>query len=110
MRVSLDEADGQRLLAIPSRERLVQVLGYMLDENEFLSPFGVRSMSRFHADHPYVLPLERAGITYRVQLVAEWNMIWGFQANGSVPGESLNAWRQALCGLSPQLLPLEDSR
>jgi hypothetical protein len=45
----------QRLLAIPSRERLLRVLRYMLDENEFLSPYGIRSLSRFHEAHPYVL-------------------------------------------------------
>jgi hypothetical protein len=45
---------GHRLLAIPSRERLVRVLRYLLDENEFLSPFGIRSISRIHRDRPYV--------------------------------------------------------
>jgi hypothetical protein len=44
---------GRRLLAIPSRARLERLLRYLLDENEFLSPFGVRSLSRFHKDHPY---------------------------------------------------------
>ncbi len=43
-----------RLLAIPTRDRLVSVLRYVLDENEFLSPYGIRSVSRFHKDHPYV--------------------------------------------------------
>jgi hypothetical protein len=51
---------GHRLLAIPSRERLVRVLRYLLDENEFLSPYGVRSLSRFHREHPFVC---RAGGT-----------------------------------------------
>ncbi len=45
--------DTMRLLAIPSRERLVRVLRYVLDEAEFLSPYGVRSLSRAHLDHPY---------------------------------------------------------
>jgi hypothetical protein len=45
---------GQRLLAIPSRTRLERVLRYVLDESEFLSPFGVRSLSRFHKDHPFI--------------------------------------------------------
>ena len=44
---------GYRLLAIPSRERLVRVLRYLLDEQEFLSPYGVRALSRFHLEHPY---------------------------------------------------------
>lgn len=43
---------GGQLLAIPSRQRLESVLRYMLDETEFLSPHGIRSLSRFHRDHP----------------------------------------------------------
>ena len=43
-----------RLLAIPSRERLERVLRYVLDENEFLAPYGVRALSRVHKDQPYV--------------------------------------------------------
>lgn len=43
-----------RILAIPSRERLERTLRYMLDETEFLSPFGLRSVSRVHKDQPYV--------------------------------------------------------
>ena len=45
---------SRRLLAVPSKEKLVRVLGMMLNENEFLSPHGLRSMSRFHRDHPFV--------------------------------------------------------
>ena len=47
-------ARRKHLLAIPSRERLVRALGYVLDEREFLSPFGIRSLSRRHLDEPYV--------------------------------------------------------
>jgi len=56
----------RRLLAIPSRERLERVLRYVLDENELLSPFGVRSLSKAHHDHPYVLEVEgrRAEVHY----------------------------------------------
>jgi hypothetical protein len=46
-----------RLLAIPSRERLERVLPVMLDEKEFLSPYGIRSLSRSHLDRPYQLAL-----------------------------------------------------
>jgi len=42
------------LLAIPSRERLGSLLKYMLDENEFLSPYGVRSLSKYHQKNPYI--------------------------------------------------------
>ncbi len=56
MASSTGQADvsGSYLLAIPSKERLLRVLSYMLDENEFLSPYGLRSVSKFHKDHPYV--------------------------------------------------------
>jgi hypothetical protein len=49
---------GRRLLALPSRERLERVLRYMLDENEFLSPHGLRSLSQVHREHPFVLRLD----------------------------------------------------
>ena len=54
----------RRLLSLVSRERLLRVLSYMLDENEFLSPYGIRSLSRFHLDHPYTLRM--MGNEYRV--------------------------------------------
>jgi Glycosyl hydrolase family 63 C-terminal domain len=44
----------QRMLAIPSRKRLESVLRYMLDESEFLSPFGIRSVSAVHREKPYI--------------------------------------------------------
>lgn len=74
--ISYMESDGadaapHRLLAIPSRPRLERVLRYMLDEDEFLSPYGIRSLSRYHLEHPFEL---RAGdASYRI---------------GYVPGES----------------------
>jgi hypothetical protein len=48
----------RRLLSIPTRERLLRVLKYMLDENEFLSPYGVRALSKYHEAHPYSLQLD----------------------------------------------------
>jgi len=50
-------ADGRvfRFLSLVNRDRLRRVLRYLLDEQEFLSPYGVRALSRFHHDHPYVL-------------------------------------------------------
>ncbi len=45
---------GRRLGAILDETKLRRVLAKMLDENEFLSPHGIRSLSRFHAEHPYV--------------------------------------------------------
>ncbi|HSY40661.1 MAG TPA: hypothetical protein VLA79_14070, partial [Polyangia bacterium] len=48
----------RRLLSLLSEERLRRVLGHVLDENEFLSPFGIRSLSRYHLEHPYTLNLD----------------------------------------------------
>jgi hypothetical protein len=55
---------GRRLGAILNEAKLRRVLAKMLDENEFLSPYGLRSLSRFHADHPYVVHV--GGQEYRV--------------------------------------------
>jgi hypothetical protein len=46
--------NGRRLGAILNETKLRRVLAKMLDENEFLSPYGIRSLSRYHAEHPYV--------------------------------------------------------
>ncbi len=49
---------GHRLLALPSRERLERLLAYLLDEKEFLSPFGIRSLSRYHEANPFTLHVQ----------------------------------------------------
>ena len=55
---------GRHLASILDETRLRRVLAKMLDENEFLSPYGIRSLSRYHADHPYVM--HAGGQEYRV--------------------------------------------
>ena len=45
---------GRRLASILNEKNLRRVLAKMLDENEFLSPYGIRSLSRYHADHPFM--------------------------------------------------------
>ncbi len=56
--------NDRRLGAILNETKLRRVLAKMLDENEFLSPYGVRSLSRYHAGHPYVF--NGGGQQYRV--------------------------------------------
>jgi hypothetical protein len=46
--------NGRLMASILDEERLRRVLARMLDENEFLSPYGIRSLSRYHAAHPFV--------------------------------------------------------
>ncbi|MBO0721763.1 MAG: glucosidase, partial [Blastocatellia bacterium] len=52
------------ILALVNPDRLRRILTRMLDENEFLSPYGIRSLSRWHLDHPYVFGVH--GEEYRV--------------------------------------------
>jgi hypothetical protein len=54
----------RRLLSIVNPDQLRSVLKFMLDENEFLSPYGIRALSRYHHDHPYILQVD--GLEYRV--------------------------------------------
>ena len=60
------------IIALLKPERLRRILTKMLDENEFLGPHGIRSISRFHEQHPYIL--QAGGQEYRVDyLPAESN-------------------------------------
>jgi hypothetical protein len=62
--VRVPGVNGRRLLAVLPEVKLRRVLARILDENEFLSPYGLRSVSRYHADHPYVIDVN--GHEYRV--------------------------------------------
>jgi hypothetical protein len=63
---------GRRILSVLDEKKLRRVLAKLLDENEFLSPYGVRSLSRYHAEHPYVFSVH--GEQFRVDyLPAESN-------------------------------------
>jgi hypothetical protein len=55
---------GRRLFSVMDESKLRRVLEIMLDENEFLSPYGIRSLSRRHLEHPYRLSV--GGNEYRV--------------------------------------------
>ncbi len=68
----------RRLLSIVNRERIERILKRLLDTSEFMSPYGVRSVSRYHKDHPYTLTLN--GQEFRVDYEpaeSETNMFGG---------------------------------
>jgi hypothetical protein len=56
---------GRRLMAVCNKEKTERILGRLLDEQEFLSPYGIRSLSRYHLEHPFVFEL--AGREYKVE-------------------------------------------
>ena len=63
---------GRRLLSAVTREQLESMLRYLVDEDEFLGPYGIRSLSRHHARHPF--EFQTGGQTYGVSyLPAESN-------------------------------------
>jgi hypothetical protein len=77
------ESHGHVLLALPSRERLVRVLKYMLDEKELLSPFGIRSLSKIH-ETPYRLDFE--GQQFSVDYEPGESHTWLFGGNSNWRG------------------------
>jgi hypothetical protein len=61
----LPGAEGRHILSLVNEEKLRRILARMLDEERFLAPNGIRSLSRWHLEHPYVFDV--AGVQYRVQ-------------------------------------------
>jgi hypothetical protein len=63
---------GRRILSVCNKQKVERILAYMLDENEFLGPYGIRSLSKYHLEHPFVFTLN--GQEFKVQyLPAESN-------------------------------------
>jgi hypothetical protein len=76
--------DQHRILALSSEKRLRRALRYMLDEAEFLSPHGLRSVSKFHRDHPYVF--QGSGMEHRVDYVPGEGTSYLFGGNSNWRG------------------------
>ncbi len=78
------DGTGLRLLAIPTKERLVRVLRYVLDEAEMLAPYGVRGLSKAHEKKPFVF--EAGGQTYRLGYEPGDSQSWMFGGNSNWRG------------------------
>jgi mannosylglycerate hydrolase MGH1-like protein/glycosyl hydrolase family 63 len=75
----------RRLLAIANRYQLRRVLELMLNEEEFLSPYGVRAVSRHHLEHPYVLRENGAEYTVRYEPAESSTGLFGGNSNWRGP-------------------------
>ncbi len=77
--------DGRRLLAVPTRERLERTLRYMLDESEFLSPYGIRSLSRAHLDAPFSFTVDGRELQVRYTPAESDTYMFGGNSNWRGP-------------------------
>jgi hypothetical protein len=75
----------RRLLSIVDGDQLRRVLGIMLDEREFLSPYGVRGLSRIHKERPYVLKLDSGEFTVDYQPAESTSGLFGGNSNWRGP-------------------------
>ena len=73
------------MLAVPSKQRLERMLAYLLDESEFLSEFGVRSMSKVHQDHPFELSMDGRSVSVRYTAGESDSGLFGGNSNWRGP-------------------------
>ncbi|MDR4479346.1 MAG: glucosidase [Nitrospira sp.] len=87
LHIETQSQDGEvrRFLSLVNRHRLIKVLRYMLDENEFLSPHGVRALSRYHKDHPYVFSMRGMHQRVEYQPAESANGLFGGNSNWRGP-------------------------
>ena len=76
---------GRRLLSIVNPDRLRRVLRVMLHEEEFLSPFGIRALSRVHRDHPYALSVDGVSHTVGYEPAESVSGLFGGNSNWRGP-------------------------
>ncbi|MCC7241492.1 MAG: glucosidase [Acidobacteria bacterium] len=75
----------RRLLSVVNRDQLKRVLGVLLDEAEFLSPYGVRALSRAHLEYPYVLQLNGTRHQVRYEPSESTTGVFGGNSNWRGP-------------------------
>jgi len=76
---------SRRLLSIVNRDRLVKVLQPMLDENEFLSEFGIRAVSKYHKENPYTFYVDGQAYTINYQPAESESGLFGGNSNWRGP-------------------------
>ncbi len=73
------------LISFLSKDRMIRILRYMLDENEFLSPYGIRSLSRIHENNPYTFHAAGSALTVNYQPAESQNGLFGGNSNWRGP-------------------------
>ena len=82
----IEPGEGERrLLSIAEPDQLRRILVTMLDEREFLSPYGVRALSRIHKDHPYVFHLDGQEYVVDYEPAESTNALFGGNSNWRGP-------------------------
>jgi hypothetical protein len=76
---------SRRLLSLLGRSRLIRVLEKMLDEAEFLSPHGVRAISKYHRQNPYVLPFDHHDYRVDYEPAESTTAVFGGNSNWRGP-------------------------
>ncbi len=77
--------DAEILLSLVRRERLLNLLNYLLDENEFLSPGGIRALSKYHLEHPYSTTVDGVGYTIQYDPGDSTSNMFGGNSNWRGP-------------------------
>ncbi len=87
LHIEAQSQDGEvrRFLSLVNRHRLPKVLRYLLDEREFLSPYGVRALSRYHEEHPYILSMMGTTHCVEYQPAESTNGLFGGNSNWRGP-------------------------
>ena len=77
--------NSRRLLSVVNRPRLQRILQRLFDETEFLSPFGIRSLSRYHKEHPYRINLDGSSFEINYEPAESKTGIFGGNSNWRGP-------------------------
>jgi hypothetical protein len=77
--------DAEILLSLVKKDRLINLLGYLLDENEFLSEGGIRALSKYHLEHPYTVTLDNESHTIQYDPGDSTSNMFGGNSNWRGP-------------------------
>ena len=80
-----ESENGDLLISLIHKERLMHLLTIMLDENEFLSPAGIRALSKYHQDHPFHLQVDQSTFTINYLPAESDNNMFGGNSNWRGP-------------------------